>query len=96
MKVKTQKLHSLSYQAVGVNFAPRKFLILGKEDKKQKGNEKEEEWKTLLLVDGAKWKFQQWRFFLVENEISVKTIRLRVKKTCEEPRVVIRNVRIFE
>ena len=79
----------------GIHFAPQNFRILGKEEKKQKGN-LEEEWKELLLVDGAKWKFQEWKFFLVEKEMSIRRIRIRVLKTGGHPRVILKNIRMFE
>ena len=83
-------------QVAGVNFAPRKFELVGKEDKKNKKSTEKEEWKSLLRADGAKWKYHQWKFFLVEKEISVRRIRLRVEKTWLEPRVVLKNIRMFE
>jgi len=73
--------------------APRDFDVLGRISG-------DDEWKTLIVARGIEWRDSQWRFFSIDRETEVKSVRVRVIKTDgggwgDQQYVQIRNVRMY-
>jgi len=73
--------------------APRDFEVLGRIGS-------DDEWKTLVSARNLEWRDHQWRFFTLDREAEMKSVRIRVIRTdgggwAGKQFVQIRNVRMY-
>ena len=68
--------------------APRKFKVVAKV-------ESGAEWETVLEADGVEWEDDQWKFWVLEKQSSVRIFRVEVEEFNKRDLVSIRNIRLY-